>query len=449
MVDDINEEKPMTLSREDLYELAWTKPLSELAIDFKISDVALGKRCKRLGIPVPGRGYWARLDAGQKPYRPKLPKREPQWHDEGALTVAPSPEAPHVERSSPEDARSDGAWLAERLAFEDRPDSTIQVPEVTHCWDPEARKIAADLTEAAKELRASRKASDAFDKWPESRQQRESCHDAWKWRWVKDRGQRINDTHKSIAFRVSLDTYERALRITNALALAARERGFTIRDDKEIGRVVFAGHGGEVHMRLTEQLDVRTRSRVSYDGKTEPENYNVPTGRLRISLQIGYGEGPAFEDKGSNKLESMLNRVFAAIYRLVIKSRQKERQRLTFKRELEEAEHRRAAAKHIREEQERCAADERRRRDALLAEAARWNQAHLLRNYVAHIRAAAGPDSSRSTTTTWAGWALLVASDLDPTPSRLTNSVAGEKPAHPEPAASAALYSPGAIVLGR
>ena len=59
----------------------------ELAKDFGISDVALAKRCRRLAIPVPGRGYWARVDAGQQPYRPKLPKREPQWGDEHALTV--------------------------------------------------------------------------------------------------------------------------------------------------------------------------------------------------------------------------------------------------------------------------------------------------------------------------------------------------------------------------
>ena len=52
--------------------------------------MALAKRCRRLGIPLPGRGYWARIDAGQTPYRPKLPKREPQWHDGDALTVAPS-----------------------------------------------------------------------------------------------------------------------------------------------------------------------------------------------------------------------------------------------------------------------------------------------------------------------------------------------------------------------
>jgi hypothetical protein len=84
------ESKPITLSRQDLYELAWSKPISELAKDFGISDVGLAKRCKRLGIPLPGRGYWARVDAGQSPYRPKLPKREEQWHDESALTVGPS-----------------------------------------------------------------------------------------------------------------------------------------------------------------------------------------------------------------------------------------------------------------------------------------------------------------------------------------------------------------------
>lgn len=80
----MDEEVPLKLSREDLYELAWSKPISELSKDFGISDV-----CRRLRIPIPGRGYWARVEAGQKPNRPKLPEREPQWHNRGALTVAP------------------------------------------------------------------------------------------------------------------------------------------------------------------------------------------------------------------------------------------------------------------------------------------------------------------------------------------------------------------------
>lgn len=84
---------PLKLSREDMYELVWSKPMRDLAKDFGISDVALAKRCKSLGIPVPGRGYWARVDAGQAPHKPKLPKRERDWGDDHALTVPAAPAA--------------------------------------------------------------------------------------------------------------------------------------------------------------------------------------------------------------------------------------------------------------------------------------------------------------------------------------------------------------------
>jgi hypothetical protein len=114
------EGKPITLSREDLYELAWSKPILELAKDFGISDVGLAKRCKRLGIPLPGRGYWARVDAGQSPYRPKLPKREEQWHDQSALTVAPSQftpvEATLATLSSTLPEREDSSAVSARIA---------------------------------------------------------------------------------------------------------------------------------------------------------------------------------------------------------------------------------------------------------------------------------------------------------------------------------------------
>jgi hypothetical protein len=94
-----------------------------------------------------------------------------------------------------------------------------------------------------------------------------------------------------------------------------------------------------------------------------------------------------------------------------------------------DAERRHATQEKIRAEKERIAAAERRRRDALMAEASRWNSAQILRDYVTHIRAAAaaGAESSTSTTAAWTDWALQVAPDLDPTPSRLSNSVADEK----------------------
>ena len=46
----------------------------QLAKDWGLSDRGLGKACRRLLVPVPPRGYWARLEAGQKPGRPRLPK---------------------------------------------------------------------------------------------------------------------------------------------------------------------------------------------------------------------------------------------------------------------------------------------------------------------------------------------------------------------------------------
>lgn len=67
-----------TVTREELYEQVWTTPLLRLAVQYGVSNVALGKTCRRLNIPTPGRGYWARLAAGEKLKRPPLPKASPQ-----------------------------------------------------------------------------------------------------------------------------------------------------------------------------------------------------------------------------------------------------------------------------------------------------------------------------------------------------------------------------------
>jgi hypothetical protein len=64
------------ISREALYELVWTKPLTHVAKDLGISDVMLGKMCKEQLVPKPPRGYWANLGSDKKRVvyvRPKLP----------------------------------------------------------------------------------------------------------------------------------------------------------------------------------------------------------------------------------------------------------------------------------------------------------------------------------------------------------------------------------------
>jgi hypothetical protein len=54
----------ITLTRQSLYVLVWSTPMSTLANAFGISDVALAKRCRAVDVPVPPRGYWARRGAG-------------------------------------------------------------------------------------------------------------------------------------------------------------------------------------------------------------------------------------------------------------------------------------------------------------------------------------------------------------------------------------------------
>ena len=54
-----------TLTREQLYDLVWSEPMQRLAKKIGISDVAIAKHCRKLGVPVPERGYWNKLQVGK------------------------------------------------------------------------------------------------------------------------------------------------------------------------------------------------------------------------------------------------------------------------------------------------------------------------------------------------------------------------------------------------
>jgi hypothetical protein len=55
-----------TYDREELYREVWEKPLLKVAEEYGISAVALGKTCRKLSVPVPGRGHWAKLAHGKE-----------------------------------------------------------------------------------------------------------------------------------------------------------------------------------------------------------------------------------------------------------------------------------------------------------------------------------------------------------------------------------------------
>jgi hypothetical protein len=83
-------DKPVKVeyTREQLHEAIWSKPCVKLAAELGISDVALAKTCRRMGIPRPPRGYWARVEAGEKIKREPLPAAKPGQNPNVTFYVA-------------------------------------------------------------------------------------------------------------------------------------------------------------------------------------------------------------------------------------------------------------------------------------------------------------------------------------------------------------------------
>ncbi len=65
--------------------MVWQEPRTHLAKRLGISDVAIAKACRRLGIPMPGLGYWAKKRAGKRVSKMRLPPREPGVANEVVL----------------------------------------------------------------------------------------------------------------------------------------------------------------------------------------------------------------------------------------------------------------------------------------------------------------------------------------------------------------------------
>ena len=82
------------VSREELYELVWSIPVSKAAKRYSVSGSYLARICTALRVPRPQLGHWAKLEVGKAPARPPLPAALPGdqlfWSQPG------DPPAPHV-----------------------------------------------------------------------------------------------------------------------------------------------------------------------------------------------------------------------------------------------------------------------------------------------------------------------------------------------------------------
>jgi hypothetical protein len=69
-----------------LYQEVWAKPVVKVAEQYGVSDVAIHKICKKLDVPIPPLGYWARVYAGAKVKKTPLPKTKGPTQMTGAKT---------------------------------------------------------------------------------------------------------------------------------------------------------------------------------------------------------------------------------------------------------------------------------------------------------------------------------------------------------------------------
>lgn len=75
-----------TYSRREFYDLVWSKPITHIAKDFALSDVAIHKICRKHEIPTPPPGYWAKRNAGKAAVQTKLTKASRTTSDK--VTIA-------------------------------------------------------------------------------------------------------------------------------------------------------------------------------------------------------------------------------------------------------------------------------------------------------------------------------------------------------------------------
>lgn len=253
-----------------------------------MSDVGLAKACRRLNIPLPGRGYWARVRAGQSLKKiplPPLPANSCSFIEVTALS--------EQEISAKLTAKNKTKEQAATM-------ETINVDEILSNPHP--------LIKAALK-RLSIKSG-----------------------WNDERGRREAPT-EVLDIAVTPDSLDRALRIMDALVKHLASRGVGISIDASLGKTVLALDGVSVSLSLSEKTkrtdhaitpeETKARERHAKRARWEPfvflhsiPRYDYhPTGDLTIS--VGQWPQRNCSDTRNTRLEDRLGEVAQNVFEVV------------------------------------------------------------------------------------------------------------------------------------
>lgn len=362
-----------SVKRVQLYELVWSEPMQQLAKHFGVSDVALGKNCRQAGIPVPPRGYWAKLQAGKKVSRLPLPEREIGESDTVSVPGRPSPE---VKRR-----------LAEILVSSPTGEEDVEV--LLERFRRKLGKVAVprDFSRAHRDIRKY------LDKDEVHRQKKATERFYWR----------------DPVFDNSFE--RRRLRILNVLFVTAARvgGGSWVRGDNAREHTIVIG---QTHVSFTLDRPQRRSGRGSSESKDD-----------KLVLAISAYNAPndvvlTWQDETDAPLEKRMTEIFVGMALYAEKSLRKRQRELEEWERQRQAEAEEAARRQRleaeRKEKERLAAIEQAKINALLSGADALRRAEEIRSYVSAVlaRTSSGPD--QDDIARWAQWALEQADRIDP-----------------------------------
>lgn len=104
---------PRRFTRQEFYDLVWSKPITHIAKDFGLSDVAIHKICKKNGVPNPPLGYWAKKANGKPVTQTSLPPPEKGMADAIVTAEGSTLSEPDSLRAAREQARINASSAVE------------------------------------------------------------------------------------------------------------------------------------------------------------------------------------------------------------------------------------------------------------------------------------------------------------------------------------------------
>jgi hypothetical protein len=366
---------PELLSRRALHDLVWSQPLKTLAQRFSISDVALRNTCQRAMIPTPERGYWARREAGKKTWTAPLPERPPAMEEE--VEIGGGNGNGYYYRS----------WTDEELL------APLPAPPV---FETTLESVRERIVKTIGKVTIAREVS--------------SWHPAVERLLKNDDKLREKALTSTYVFYWERPQFEsprarRKLQILNALFFATGKFHGRPRPDRDAVRSCISIYGQHVWIKLAPSK-----------GKNEDE-------KLALSIIDSYGsdrELHSWSDVSGERIEKRLGEIaIEIVYRAEVSYRKGVERRFEWRKERKaqlEQERRQQKLAAERAERERIARLQRERTEKLLGQAAAFEQARTIRQYVESIRRATAesPEVPTDRLDAWATWALAEADRIDP-----------------------------------